>query len=59
MSAKRSLKALRQAKGISQEKLAELAGVSWMTIQRAEKQKRWPLNASVRQAVEKALGVES
>lgn len=51
-------KRLREAKGLTIAELAALAGISVPTIKRAEKRGGWPVNASVRAAHKRALGVD-
>ncbi len=59
MTKAQSLKKLRKASGMSRETLAAIAGINWITIYRAEKKNRWPINPSVRKALEAALGIKS
>lgn len=54
-----SLAALRKKRGLSKYALAKLAGISAMTIMRAERNGGWPKHATVRKALEAALGIES
>ena len=53
----KNLKKLREAKGLSRDQLAELAGIASTTIYRAEMENRWPVHPIVRKALEAALGV--
>ncbi len=59
MTTKPTMKQLRLVRNWTQAQLAEKAGCGVMTIIRAEAEKRWPSNASVRKAVQMALGVQS
>ncbi len=52
-----TLAALRKKKGLSMYALARLAGISAMTIARAEEAGGWPKHASARRALELALGL--
>lgn len=51
----RNLKAIREARGLSQEALAELAKVATTSVYRFEAQERWPQPKSLK-ALAKALG---
>ncbi len=53
----KSLKQLRKEKGLTKYALAKLAGISAMTIMRNENAGTWPKHATVRKALEQALGV--
>ncbi len=59
MSKKQTLQQIREAQKLTRQQLADKAGVSVMTIVRAEDRKGWPLNAAIRKAVQTALGVQS
>ncbi len=57
MALKLNLKRLRESKGLTQEQLAELVGVSVMTISRCEHGRRWPASTGLAIIYKKALGV--
>ncbi len=58
MAKEPTMKQLRLVRNWTQAQLAEKAGCSVATLIRAEAEKRWPSNASVRKAVQAALGVQ-
>ena len=55
MSETKSIADLVKATGKSVEKLAEEAGISYLTIYRARASNKWPLQKRVRAGLEKVL----